>query len=327
MREFVDVQVPSRLHLTLIGMNSGGYRINGGVGFAISAPEIRLKVTAARKMEVLDARRHPWDEHERGRLRTFLEVVQENAELHNSAVVEILDSPSSHHGFGTGTGMRLGAIEGLLEINERELPREAIIALSNRGGTSGIGINTYFDGGIVVDIGHSGVTEQLPSGTLEGCRSAPLRMASGLMPEWKIGVCIPNELQALTREQERDFFLETCPIKDAQVYETLYHSVYGIFGSAMEARFSDFCLAVNKIQKSAWKTAERSLYGTKLTEIEDALYKCGAKAVGMSSLGPSLFFLGDDLEDIVSLARIHLQRCQVFSTSANNVGRKIVRDA
>jgi len=308
-------------------MNSAGYRINGGVGFAINSPSIRLKVTASRKMEVLDRRRIPLDKRERERLCSLLEVVQSGAELRDAAIVEIFDSPSSHNGFGTGTGTRLGTIEGLLEINQRALPREAIIALSNRGGTSGIGINTYFDGGIVVDIGHSGVSKQLPSSNLEGYRGAPLKMASGLMPDWKIGICVPDEIQALTREQESELFRETCPINDAEVYETLYHSIYGIYGSAIDARFDDFCSAINKIQEFAWKKAERSLYGKNLNEIEDVLYMCGAKSVGMSSLGPSLFFLGDGLENIASKARAQLKRCHIITTTVDNAGRKIVHNA
>ena len=59
----------------------------------------------------------------------------------------------THVGMGSGTAIRLGVLEGLFCINQRTMSRKELIQESNRGGTSGIGINTYFSGGLVLDLG------------------------------------------------------------------------------------------------------------------------------------------------------------------------------
>lgn len=45
-----------RVHITLIGMNSGGYRINGSIGFSISNPEIDIYYEVSDIIKITDER-------------------------------------------------------------------------------------------------------------------------------------------------------------------------------------------------------------------------------------------------------------------------------
>ncbi|WP_369510459.1 GHMP family kinase ATP-binding protein, partial [Escherichia coli] len=73
--------------------------------------------------------------------------------LRTAFAVTITGNLATHVGMGSGTGIRLACIEALLALNEVSLPQEELVRLSERGGTSGIGIKTYFDGGLVLDLG------------------------------------------------------------------------------------------------------------------------------------------------------------------------------
>lgn len=72
--------------------------------------------------------------------------------------------------------------------------------------------------------------------------------------------------------------------------------------------------------------AGRTLYGDALIGVERVLYECGAEAVGMSSLGPSLFFVAGDMKQMVEKAKSLLPKCQFYITKTNNEGRIIHYD-
>ena len=45
-----------RIHMTLIGMNSDGYRINGGIGFSITDPKFLFSFTKSPNFQFIDDR-------------------------------------------------------------------------------------------------------------------------------------------------------------------------------------------------------------------------------------------------------------------------------
>lgn len=44
----VKITAFPRIHISLIGMNANGHRINGGAGFAINSPELNFVFTKIR---------------------------------------------------------------------------------------------------------------------------------------------------------------------------------------------------------------------------------------------------------------------------------------
>jgi beta-ribofuranosylaminobenzene 5'-phosphate synthase len=196
---------------------------------------------------------------------------------------------------------------------------------SGRGGTSGIGINAYFEGGLIIDLGRRSKEFFFrPSQLSENRKSLPLMMQRIEMPEWEVGICIPNNIPHKSEKEEAGFFRKTCPIPSSSVYKILYNVIYGLYSAVRENDKKTFCLALQSIQQCAWKLAERKQYGEKLLRIEQQLYKCGAEAVGMSSLGPSLFFFSKDVKAVFEKMKIRMPDCKLFVTKPSNSGRKIV---
>lgn len=135
---------------------------------------------------------------------------------------------------------------------------------------------------------------------------------------------MPAAIAHKTQTEEREFFRRTCPLPADKVYETVYHTLFGLYAALREADRAAFCTALKAVQNCAWKLAERREYGEALFELEKTIYAAGADAVGMSSLGPSLFFLADDVNSVVSKMREMRPDCDWLITRPDNRGREII---
>lgn len=319
------IKAKPRIHITLIGMDADGYRVNGGVGFCIEEPVVRLKFSCADDFEVVDHRVSALTVSEIGRIYSIIERERINFKFNNDIRIEIDGEMLTHYGLGSGTAIRLACLEALHILNGSMPPTDVLVAASGRGGTSGIGINTYFTGGFIVDLGRR-ADQQIhqPSHLSEDRLKLPLLMQRLDMPDWNIGLCIPTNCSPKSEEEEADFFRKTCPIPPDEVYRTLYHGIYGLYAAVRERDLEAFNLAIRTIQECAWKLAERKEHGSNLLELEKQLYHCGALSVGMSSLGPTLFFLGENILEIIRKMKGLASNCIFLSTKPANAGRTLI---
>lgn len=293
------VSIHPRLHLTLLAMHAGEYRINGGVGFSIDQPACEIKFAVAPAWAIKDCRSDPLSPSEILRLESVLQQEKVRYDFNLALDIAITGNMRTHYGFGSGTSIRLACLEALHRMNDSTPTEADLVASSGRGGTSGIGIHTYFSGNCVFDLGKvASRIAHAPSHQIFSSQP-PLVLDQLPMPEWDIGICIPLEIPHKTETEEKEFFDRICPIASEAAYEAIYHAIFGLYAAIREQDRVVFIRALKSIQECAWKKAERLEYGDKLSTIEQALYRCGADAVGMSSLGPSLFFLADDVDDVI----------------------------
>lgn len=318
-----------RIHLSLIGMNSDGYRINGGIGFSISSPTLNMCYEPSDSISITDKRRQGFALDELTRLKNHLIRVShaEHLETGFNCLIEngIIES---HVGLGSNTIIYLSCIEALLIINNRHYSQETVIELSGRGGTSGIGINTYFKGGFIFDAGikNYGREPFSPSSLfVDSPRPKPLLMKYLPLPSWDLGICIPP-IKHKTEEEETLFFKINCPISKESAEHILYEAIYGVSAALIENDFNVFCQSINALQLTKWKQLERDLYGGGLNEVEERIKTSGAKSVGMSSLGPMLYFFGDNIDGIVENVKRSIPQCACFKTSFNNSARIVEND-
>lgn len=318
-----------RIHISLIGMNCNGYRLNGGIGFSIATPTLDMVFRPSNSIDVIDNRKEGFTNVELRKLQTHLNSVRKREKLSNGMCCSIQTGMiQSHVGFGSNTMIYLSCIEALLIINNIEYSNNDIIVLASRGGTSGIGINTYFSGGFVFDTGVANVEQNTlaPSSSYVG---KPVRMPLLFkhleLPQWELGICI-SPINHKSEDEEKDFFQTKCPIEQGSVEKILYESVYGVTSSLMENNFNVFCKSINAIQQTKWKMLERSVYGDELVKIETIIRRAGAQCVGMSSFGPLLYFFGNDIDSIVEKVNIELSQIICLKTSFNNSSRIVEND-
>jgi beta-ribofuranosylaminobenzene 5'-phosphate synthase len=306
-------------------MGNAGYRVNGGIGFALNHPSLDICCAPSDSsgIQIEDRRAFPLESAQTQQLTALLSGFLKSNGVFAGASFTIKGTVPTHGGFGSSTAIRLACLEGLSLLFDLKTSREALVAASGRGGTSGIGINTYFDGGFVFDIGHpADGTEFSPSSAKSG-HSPSVALTQLPMPDWEIGICFPKRVPLKTQLEEQQFFLSHCPLATPDIHEILYHSVYGVTAAAKERDLDRFCEAVRALQHTAWKKGERALYGEPLQEIETAIYDAGAMAVGMSSLGPGLFFLGKNLSSVLPALQEKRPDCEWLLTSPRNSGREV----
>lgn len=318
-----------RIHISLIGMNNDGYRLNGGIGFSIAFPTLDMGFEYSDLIQVIDMREHGFIHDELDRLKNHLVNVMIKKKFNTGLRCVICDGlVQSHVGFGSNSIIYLSCIEALFIMNKRSYNEQDVIALSGRGGTSGIGINTYFRGGFVFDVGVSshGQRGLAPSSAfMDRIEDKPLLMKSVTLPKWQLGICIPP-LEHKTEEEEKEFFQKNCPINKDAVEKVLYEAVYGITSSLMEDNFDVFCKSIDAIQQTKWKSLEKNLYGNELITAESIIRRAGAQCVGMSSLGPLLYFFGNDIDVIVRKVKMEVPSCICLKTTFNNSTRILEND-
>ena len=315
-----------RIHITLVGMNTDGYRRNGGIGFSINKPSMTCVFRLSEDFAIYDNRKTPLNMEEQAKLRNHLNALRQKYGCKNAFECTIEGEIIPHCGFGSSTMLYLSVTEALMALNNIMYDREKLVTESGRGGTSGIGVNTYFEGGFICDIGVKNMHDQstITPSSISHNGPKPLVMYRHDMPQWEMGICISKRIQTLSEVQEVLFFNEVNSIGQSEINEILYHAVYGVVASIEESDQETFNQAIKNIQGTQWKLLERSNYGREIVNVEQILYQNGAKSVGMSSMGPLLFFTGDNVNEIIQRVNEYNSDMECFAFMPNNSPRKLM---
>lgn len=298
----IKITVPGRIHVNLFDMSNSGYRQNGGIGFCIAGLDTIIEFAACNNFKIIDNRETGYSDQEISSLIAFLEQLYASRTYVQKFSLTFLSGPAPHSGFGTGTSTRLACVEAAYRFNNVDADIKQIILASGRGGTSGVGVNTYFSGGMSIDLGVRSTSLPLaPSSARQGPPILPTQILSLPLPtSWQIGIIVAPKAYRISAEEEIDFFNRTCPVDPLSVQQSIYHALSGMACSAIESDFDTFCSAINAIQGIEWKKAEWRAQVGSLTELRKALHEAGAKCVGLSSLGPAIYFMSDDLDAVLA---------------------------
>ncbi|MES3021093.1 MAG: beta-ribofuranosylaminobenzene 5'-phosphate synthase family protein [Pseudomonadota bacterium] len=319
----INISVPSRLHMTLIDLSATGYRRNGGIGFSIEEPNSSYLFSACAEINLSLLCEVGYDQAEIVSLSRKLQKIQVELGFTGICLAKV-SAPARHSGLGTGTITALACIEAYYILNNHPVEPREIIFRSGRGGTSGIGIHSYFDGGFLFDVGRKFDNQEFRSSDdILKPDILPSIFLQQPMPRWPIGIFFPPGHDAVTRETERRLFAGVLPLTSEEVYKTTYHAVFGICAAVLDSDFEAFCEATNEIQQCTWKKSEVALHGTSLVNNINALKELGANAVGMSSVGPTLFFLAKNFSATMLRINQRFPEATVKCTFPSDIGRII----
>ncbi len=320
----MKIYVKPRIHISLISMHHGGYRKNGGIGFSIEEPKGILEFSVSDQFTFHDNRKIRLGDAEQDQLLDTLNQAQELLGLDKRIEIELSGGLLTHVGMGSGTALRLACLEALLLVNDKSTQQANLVSLSKRGGASGIGIQTYFSGQFVFDLGVKNDDEVFTPSSRADTPQKPFLLDAVDFPGWTVGLCIPNSVPSKTQAEESEFFTKSCPIQAQQSFEALFHCLFGAYVSVRENDIEFFARSIREIQNCEWKRLERNEYASDLFQLEKKLYDRGAICVGMSSIGPMLYFLApEDGYDYIS-SHMKDADCSIVLTKGSNSGREIV---
>jgi beta-ribofuranosylaminobenzene 5'-phosphate synthase len=237
----VVVEVHARIHLGLISMHADAVRRNGGIGFAVADPNGVIEIRQSKKVHLNDERRFSLSSSEIEQIEDTVKRAMMEDQLGFGVNIRIAGELRTHVGMGSGTALRLGILEGIYALYGMAPRREHLIRRSRRGGTSGVGINTYFSGGLVLDLGvpQDGAPYG-PSSRAHATRS-PTALPVLQVPEWRLCLCLPKSIQSKTEEEEVEFFARTAPLSPAASFHAAYEALFNVYASVAEADYTAFC--------------------------------------------------------------------------------------
>lgn len=328
---FVRVRAPARLHFTLVDMNGESGRLDGSVGVALASPALDLVVAqgAGRRGEV---RQFPADVGEE------LESILERLGLERTSIdAHVAEEIPRHCGLGSGTQWRLAWISALNRLCGLGLGPPECIASSGRGGTSGIGIHAFYQGGLLVDGGHRRGREKsvfAPSAFAQGVSAPPLLARVPFPDDWRIVLYLPSSLRGLSGPEEQQFMTENTPLPKAECAAVAHIVMMGLLPALIERDLASFAQAVSALQDVGWKRRHwlRPQLAPMLA-VRRAFARADIAGWGLSSTGPTVFgFVAAAQHDLTTLPA-ELSRAiarepgvppgRFLITNGNNTGAEI----
>ena len=200
----VIVRTPSRIHLTLLDMNGGLGRVDGGVGIALEDPAVLLEAQANDSLEVCCG-----DVQTAALVRKCAEHVLTAIHAGGSVSITVREYFPAHRGLGSGSQLALATARACCELYGKTPSMVELARMAGRGGTSGIGTAAFDHGGFIVDGGHrfgpgrekTGFT---PSSASKGILPPPVLMRHDFPGDWQILLATPALTEGASgmREQE-----------------------------------------------------------------------------------------------------------------------------
>ena len=267
----IRVVSPARLHLTLIDLNAEIGRVDGGAGITLESPGLEISAVEADTIEVIG------DPLLAGRMR---KAAQALLPAGKGIRIQIDDSFPDHVGLGSGTQAALSAAAAANRIyGLGKSVRELAVAVG-RGGTSGIGVAAFENGGFKDKCAFSpSAASHVPPGPVLFRRN---------FPDWPIVLAIPNSKGAHDAE-EVDIFKKFCPIPLAEVQEICHVILMLMLPALVEEDLESFGRAVNYFQTVGFKRREVELQSQPVLDIMRYMRDNGASGSGISSFGPVVY--------------------------------------
>lgn len=145
------ISASARLHLTLIDLAGASLRTFGGVGISLNHPRTVIEVESATTIELENF--NSLDFSAIKSIEVLLWKMMSNG-LPSKLKLKLQEHPPQHSGFGSKTSLLLSTAALLNKFFDLKLTQQQLQTLTGRGGASGIGIHSFFCGGVVVDGGH-----------------------------------------------------------------------------------------------------------------------------------------------------------------------------
>jgi beta-ribofuranosylaminobenzene 5'-phosphate synthase len=295
MPDSVLVQAPARAHLGLLQTAAAFGRRNMGLGFAVSNPSWCLRVMPSRHDAIAG---DVSDELRESGLRMLTRLRTERPST--PIQVEVLESVPTHAGLGSKTAFLCSLLAAARAVMHDSHWTD-LRALTGRGGTSGIGINTIVRGGVILDVGHA-----VPDGDyrfVPSSRSAaPIPDVGARWPAlpWPIAIVVPLHARRFSGADEASLFERSLPLPRTESEAVAALTLFRLIPAVATRDYAAFTAAVAELQERGFKRHEWSAQDAVVHAIRNRLVALGADCVALSSVGPAMIVLSRDLNALIA---------------------------
>lgn len=313
-------------------MNGEIGRIDGSLGLSLEQPGVTLEFGPHERTVVRGG-----TQGEREIVLSEIVAASEilNVEPHIEMVIHQMIPP--HQGLGSGTQTTLAILSALNHRFDLNHSLAELSEMSTRGGTSGIGINTFRSGGFLLDGGHSVSAQKsafAPSRFATKVGQPPLLMRFDFPTTWGIAIFIPNDHRGLSGQDELDFMLANTPLPLAEVQSVSHIILMRLLPALRELDLETFGSSVSALQDIGWKRRHWIREDNERLEAVRNAFDAtpGIDGCGLSSTGATIFGFFDTtrVSDVEIARNLDLElnernaiNGKVVCTRADNCGMRM----
>lgn len=283
-------------------------RLYGGLGVAVDGLSTMVSAKAA------DVWRIEFAEKIQTSLRTTSDVEALVGRLNGivePSHITIQSAAPEHMGLGSKTTLLLATATAALAARRQALERGKIVALTQRGGASGAGVNLFWEGGMIADGGHRVKPADrtfTPSSARIPDAIPPIISHTAMPSHWKVRLCYDPSFSLVEGSREVNLFRQAMPIADIQCLTALALVYHGILPSVLEHDLQSFGQHLEQMNAVGMKAVEVSHQTEATQRFLKALW-AERIAAGLSSFGPCVYSVTEedssDLEKTLALATEH----------------------
>jgi len=280
-----------RLHACLFDLGNATPRRNGGAGFTLAGLPTVVEAHQSERMAV-----SYFANVDRPARMALSHAIQRLAKIRPGAValLRVTEVSRQHIGLGSKTALVLGALKAIDLACDLRLAQHDLQVLSGRGGTSGIGINTFFNGGFLIDGGHSskGHSGFLPSRFRRRFDIPPVIHSSSIPDNWRFHLLLPSG-KYVHGAQEYDFFKRNTPIPAQEVFQTIALAYHGLAPAVVTNDLRLLRDILTSLHRIGFKRRELRGQSASVNLVIRRLRQRNDCAVGLSSMGPLVYAVAE----------------------------------
>jgi beta-ribofuranosylaminobenzene 5'-phosphate synthase len=280
-----------RLHSTLIDLGRATSEAYGGAGFMISGPEARVEIEEHSRW-VLEK-----DDGIDEKLNYDIQRIFDKLGSITSkrARIVVRNSTPQHIGLGSKTALLLLITNAINEYFRLQLSRKECQLITQRGGTSGIGINGFYDGGFIIDNGHSQIktNELVPSSFVSEIMEIPKSIHVDVPEDWRFHLLLPDGVR-YGGEAELAFFRKAIPIKKNEVLRVCALVYHGLWPAVYRNDLGLLAEVISEISSVGFKKKEIRNQPQRVSRTILHLRQKFRCPVGMSSMGPIIYMISNE---------------------------------
>lgn len=287
------VRTGARLHLGFLDLHGGCGRRFGSIGVTLERPRCAVEATLAPPGAA--------PVHE-GPIREILDRFE--PEVRDLAVaVRVLETIPLHAGFGAGTQLQLAVALAAARVAGHPVSIRELARRLGRGQRSGIGVAAFEHGGLVIDAGHR--TEDDPEPPAG--EPPPVVFQHPLPDDWHFVLATPRAQPGLSGAAEQRAFADLPPMDAERVGRICRLALMQVAPAALTGDVAAFGAAITEIQDIVgdyFTPCQGGRYATRTgCDVAELARAHGARAVGQSSWGPTMFALVVGEAEAALLAR------------------------
>jgi beta-ribofuranosylaminobenzene 5'-phosphate synthase len=276
--KMASVKAHARLHMGFFDMHGGLGRKFGSLGVSLASPVTEITASLSDRLMITGA----VGKDEMIPIENAIKHFQNELKVSTSLNIHVKQLIPSHFGLGSGTQIKLTLLAVIDRLNQLKLDHNDFVKASGRGMRSGIGLGTFWQGGVVVDAGRSANTV------------VPPIISRVEFPEnWQILLIFDCDNQGVHGEKELEAFKNLPAFSESLASKLCRHVLMQALPALKEHDLNAFGEAVRALQLATgehFAAAQGGLYASKkVAQVLNWFENEGIACFGQSSWGPTGF--------------------------------------